>query len=391
MAGLVLVPLASLLLSLAPPASYVASSQRGSKPCPSCGTDISAKGWRRHLAFCAPDLLDPEGWSLTDREVVMRQVRALHREDSEERRALQLRFGAAADGGSAITSQQELAQRMGWSTRRTRDVIARLLHSIPPVGDIGEEAPLTVLYEDNALIAVDKPPGVGVTPSHRLRGGSVLNRVIGHLAIGPRDAAKVPRPCHRLDLDTSGVLIYAKTAAAAADLMRQFETRSVKKTYCALCTDQPTATSIDASICKVAGAVGCERRACEPGESGGQNARSTVTVFATAAADDGTAEEPSRTPCLVLVRPEHGRTHQVRVHCSELGAPLVGDALYGGGDDGPAAEAARRGSIDRYALHALKLECTHPTTGKPLEIASPMPSDMRTAAQILGVQGFGST
>ena len=92
-------------------------------------------------------------------------------------------------------------------------------------------------------------------------------------------------------------------------------------------------------------------------------------------------------PCLVLVRPEHGRTHQVRVHCSSLGAPLVGDALYGGGTTGAAARLAQRGSLSRHGLHALALECCHPITGRKLDIRSPLPHDMRRAAALLGVRG----
>ena len=357
--------------------------------CPSCKLPLKPAKYRGHLAFCAPDLLDPVGWKDGDQEVVLRQVRTMHRKGSGAYKALMLRFGR-----DAITSQEELADIMGWSARKTRDTIASLLHSIPPVADSpGDHAPLQVLYEDDHMLAVDKPANVGVTPAHRWRGGSLLNLVVGHLRLGPRDASRVPRPCHRLDLETSGVCLFAKTSEAATSLMKQFERHDVKKSYVALCVAQPTATWTNASICKVAGATHCERRVCSPGEIGGQTARSKLTVLATSQVSNHAAgvnsdadTSPTSAPCLVLVEPEHGRTHQVRVHCSALGAPLVGDLLYGGGEAGIAAGMARQTKLTRHALHALAIDIKHPQTGRRLDIRSPLPLDMRRAAMELGVR-----
>ena len=136
----------------------------------------------------------------------------------------------------------------------------------------------------------------------------MLNKVVGHLGLGPRDANRVPKPCHRLDLETSGVLIFAKTAEAATATMKQFEERSVQKVYIALTTARPNATRVDAAICKVAGAEHCERRPCMPGEKGGQEAYSFLAVYGATADRNG--------PCMVVVKPKQGRTHQVRVHCA---------------------------------------------------------------------------
>lgn len=372
------------VLSLAPPPPQC---------CPSCGLELQPKKYKGHLAFCAPDLLDPEGWANGDQETVLRQIRAIHRKGSPQSRALHLRFGP--DG---LSSQHEVAQHMGWTTRKTRDTIASLLHSIPPVADV--EEPLEVLFEDEHMLAVNKPAAVPITPVHRWRGGSLLNHACGHLHLGPRDADLAPRPCHRLDLETSGVVIFAKTAKAARALMTQFEERTVRKTYAALCVARPTATEIDASICKVPEATHAVRRVCDAGESGGQIARSTLTVIGTAeesapaapAADDvddsssPDADDDGTAACLVLVHPEHGRTHQIRVHCSRLGAPLVGDPLYGGGADGPSASLAKQASLERHALHALALECRHPVTGRTLDIRAPLPRDMRRAMSLLGVR-----
>lgn len=364
---------AELVLRLAgTPPVVSADAAAPMRCCPSCDQNLRPETYRRHLAFCAPDLLDSDGWVAGDREVVLTQVSALHRSASPEFKLLHQRFGE-----HAITSQHELANRMGWSERRTRDTIAKLLHSIPPVADA--TATLRILYEDDDMIAVDKLGGVGVTPAHRWRGGSTLNQLVGHLRLTPRDAARVPKPCHRLDKETSGVLLYAKSAAAATSLMRQFEERTVNKTYAALCVARPSASEIDAEICKVDNAEQCERRVCAPGASG-QSARSTLTVIG--------ETEGSTGACLVLVKPEHGRTHQVRVHCAALGAPLVGDGLYGGE---AAIQAAERASIGRHALHALSLECRHPTSGRRMSISAPLPAEMRKAATALGVQSCTAT
>ena len=330
--------------------------------CPSCGQSLTAKNRKRHLAFCAPDLLDPDGWQSTDQSVVLQQVEALHRPKSAERKALMLRFGP-----EGTASQQEVAESMGWSTRRTRDTISRLLHSIPPVADT--DYPLDILHEDAACIAVCKPGGIGVTPDHRWRGGSVLNRVIGHLGLQP--GAPIPAPVHRLDMNTSGVLVFAKTQAAASRLMTSFAERQVVKVYAALLPRPPRVAEIDAPLCRVEGALHCERRVCAPGEFG-QSAQSTFRVVASSPEKDG--------PCLVQVRPEQGRTHQVRVHCRAAGAPIISDELYAASSDPPAPE-----QLARHALHAQKLICAHPTTGQKLTLVAPLPADMLAAAQALGI------
>ena len=365
--------------------------------CPSCTIPLSAKNRRRHMAFCCPDLLDPEGWAASDREVVLAAIASQGRARAA---ALRLRFGAPP--GKPPPTAAQVAAAFGWSAVRTRDTISQFLHAIPPPA---EDVPIEVVYEDESLVAVNKPAGLPCTPTHRLRGGSALSRLRAHLGSAH---AEVPHPVHRLDLNTSGVLVFAKTAVAATHLMRAFEAHETRKTYAALCsstgdrlvaaaaTGGAAAVEVDAPICRVEGVEHCERRCCAPGEDGGQSARTwlRLAAVATTAGADGAAAAaaPNGGACLVLAAPEHGRTHQVRLHCAAAGAPLLADPLYNRhpprSDGGAAAAVAAADAppplpITRHALHALALSLPHPTTGATLELLAPLPEDMTAAARTL--------
>lgn len=325
--------------------------------CPSCGVSLQPKNAKRHMAFCCPDLLDPEGWQLRDRQVVLSHLQRAHKKGSPQALALARRFGATE--GRAPT-QQQLAAELGWSPRKVRDTISSFLHAIPPPA---EHVPVEIIYEDSCMLAVSKPAGVPVSPSHRLRTGSMLNRLVAYL--GPN--SPVPAPVHRLDLNTSGVLVFAKQAYAARQLMSQFETRQVRKSYVALCSGRPAAShlSINDAICRVPGREEAVRRLCGDGEEGAQSAR---TEFQLVASSEGAKEGSRDAVCLLLALPSEGRTHQVRLHCLAAGAPMLGDPLYG--------EPTSAALLDRHALHALTLQLTSPRSGEPIELLSELPADM---------------
>ena len=236
--------------------------------CPSCGQVLQPSSYKRHLAFCAPEHLDPDGWP-SDREHVLAHLHKRHKPDTAEFRALSLRFGDD-NIRHKYSTHTAICDYMGWSPRKTRDTISSFLHSVPLVADV--EPLLEVLFEDDSYIIVSKPAGVGVTPEHRFRGGSMQNMVFGHLQQQQRGSSTrrrrgddEPRPCHRLDLNTSGVLAFAKTAPAATALMSQFEERLVRKSYAALCDRSPTIALVDADICRVEGVNHAERRLCMDG------------------------------------------------------------------------------------------------------------------------------
>lgn len=208
-----------------------------------------------------------------------------------------------------------------------------------------DDRALDVLYEDEHLVAIDKPPGFVVHPSYKNASGTVLNAVLGRFALRP-DLR--PGIVTRLDKDTSGVLLVALTPGIHARLQRS----SLDKHYLAIVsgTPKPTAATIDLAL----GRDPHDRRRM-------------------AVADDGLPsttryELISTSGDLSLVRCElvTGRTHQIRVHLSACGWPIVGDTSYGIADD----------RIGRPALHSWRMRLRHPVTGADLELTAPMPADM---------------
>jgi len=187
----------------------------------------------------------------------------------------------------------------------------------------------------------------------------------------------VPHPVHRLDFNTSGVLLFGKTAYAAKQLMQQFEQRSVRKAYAAICLGSPTWEQLDmhAAICRCDHtARRCERRLCAKGEEGAQ-ASTRLKVFSRGRQAEIGGEKTVAS--MLLAAPTHGRTHQVRLHCSAAGLPLLGDELYG-------VQAPHL--LRRHALHALCLDFAHPLMAGAVRVRAPMPEDMLAAAGALGLR-----
>jgi 23S rRNA pseudouridine1911/1915/1917 synthase len=236
-----------------------------------------------------------------------------------------------------------------------------------------EALPLAVLYEDAYLVAIDKPPGMVVHPAPGARRGTVVNALLHRLGalsgVGDPDR---PGIVHRLDRDTSGVLLVARTPQALEGLAKQFRDRTVSKHYVAVVHGvvRPNTGIVDQAI----GRHPHHRQRMSVRTRGG---RAAVTRF----------EVVERLPGASLLRlaPETGRTHQLRVHLAAIGHPIVADHLYGGRSQrgAPASVGAALDACPRQALHAASLAFTHPVTGEPIVVRASLPADLKALLKAL--------
>jgi 23S rRNA pseudouridine1911/1915/1917 synthase len=215
------------------------------------------------------------------------------------------------------------------------------------------DATYAVAYEDEHLLVVDKPPGVVVHPARGHAAGTLAQALAGRAAGGedPRRAGIV----HRLDRDTSGLLVVARTEAAFAALKAQMRRREVTREYVALVEGRPAARAgtIDAPI-------GRDRRVRTRISTDTDEPRAAVTHFE--------VEQPLEGFTLLRVRLETGRTHQIRAHLLAIGHPVAGDPEYG--------RAGLLG-LPRQFLHAERLAFAHPVTGEAIDVRSPLPAELR--------------
>lgn len=239
----------------------------------------------------------------------------------------------------------------------------------PPPSDARPDAsvPFRVLHQDEAVIVVDKPAGVVVHPAKGHWEGTLVN---GLLALGPLAAEDEPsaRPgiVHRIDKDTSGVLVVARTAAAREALKAAFARHDIERVYDAIAVG-----SVDDGTLSTLHERHPTDRKKFTGKRGGKRAVTHVRVVERFAG-------ATRVEC----RLETGRTHQIRVHLAEAGAPLLGDALYGKPPRDPIVRAIGE-ALGRQALHARVLGFAHPISGAPLRFEAPWPEDFAAAVAAL--------
>lgn len=207
---------------------------------------------------------------------------------------------------------------------------------------------MNILYEDDSIIVVHKPAGQIVHPAPGHETGALTDELVAHCpSVRSVGSATRPGVVHRLDRDTSGVMVFAKTRAAYLDLRRQFEShREVRKTYLAVChgTPKPTRGTIDLPV--------------------GRDRLSAVSHY----------EVLGRQGAVSLVRfdIETGRMHQIRLHAKAIGHPLAGDSLYGDA----AADRRLKRKPARTLLHAVELSILHPSTHRRLSFSAPPPEDI---------------
>ncbi len=242
--------------------------------------------------------------------------------------------------------------------------------SIPRIDP--EDVPLDILYEDDHLIAINKPPGMTTHPAGSVQSGTLVNALLGRMSLPQQEDYDTeggyrPGIVHRLDKDTSGVIVVAKTVAAHAALASSFKERHTQKTYLAIAAGQWKAAqsvNVDAPI----GRDPLQRQRMMVGGAASREAQTRFVPLAQHPDGHG------RTLALVQCEPRTGRTHQIRVHLMHLGSAILGDAVYGRPSE----------VIGRQALHAWKLEIPHPVSGDPLQLQAPAPDDLIQAWVGLG-------
>jgi 23S rRNA pseudouridine1911/1915/1917 synthase len=235
--------------------------------------------------------------------------------------------------------------------------------AVPPAltsADAAEDIALNVVFEDEHLIVIDKPAGLVVHPGNGNASGTLMNALLHH---APQLAA-IPRAgiVHRLDKDTSGLLVVAKTLTAQTDLVRQMQARTVQRHYLALALGQ---VARDGTVDAPLGRHAVQRTRMAIVRAGGKEARTHYAV-----------RERFARATLLECRLETGRTHQIRVHLTSIKHPLAGDTVYRGNKCGD----ARLDEFPRQALHAWRLALKHPATGADMAWESPLPADF---AQLL--------
>lgn len=230
-----------------------------------------------------------------------------------------------------------------------------------------EDIPLVVAYEDAHLIVVDKPAGLVVHPAVGNLSGTLVNALLHHCRGQLSGINGVARPgiVHRIDKDTSGLIVAAKTDAAHEGLAAQFAEHSVHRRYIAVCAGHPSPAegTIDARL----GRSDADRKKMTVLPNNFSRGKSAVTRYRTLERLDHAA--------VIECRLETGRTHQVRVHCASIGHPLLGDPAYGRTPK-PLRPLLARLAFARQALHAAELGFRHPVSGELVQFRSDLPKDM---------------
>jgi 23S rRNA pseudouridine1911/1915/1917 synthase len=281
--------------------------------------------------------------------------------------------------GAVLVDGRVRADSFSLSAGETVEV--EIASSSPPAAGAPapQEIAIPVVYEDDSIVVVDKPAGMVVHPAHGNWDGTLVNALLGRgtplSALGSTDR---PGVVHRLDKDTSGIMVLARTDAAYRSLSAQFKEKQTEKTYHALVHGHMRSREL--TIEEPIARHPVHRQRMAVAVSGGRAALTDVFVVDTFQHFD-----------YIRVLTHTGRTHQIRVHMAHVGNPLLGDLLYGGrrsrgaGNQGRGKTAFERlmKIMPRHALHATRLSFTHPELETPMTFTSALPADMRAAMELL--------
>lgn len=232
---------------------------------------------------------------------------------------------------------------------------------------VPKDIPFPILYEDNDILILSKPPGIVVHPGAGNENNTLVNGLLYHCKDLPAFDTIRPGIIHRLDKNTSGAMIVAKSESALRKLTEDFKNRKVRKIYYALLLKCPRDDS--GRLVNAIGRHPINRKKMSIRSSGGKYASTKWEIL----------ERFKCGMCFIKVEIGTGRTHQIRVHMASLGCPVVGDNLYGG----KYSSGFLQSKINRQLLHAYTLEFTHPISGTPLTISAPLWPDMQAVLNLL--------
>lgn len=228
---------------------------------------------------------------------------------------------------------------------------------------IPEDIPLEIIYEDSDIVVINKAPNMVVHPAHGNYNGTLVNALLYHIKdLSTINGVIRPGIVHRLDKDTSGVIVVAKHDEAHTTLSDMFKEKTLEKTY--VCIAKGIFKDKSGRIETLIGRDPRDRKKMAVVTENGKIAISNYEIL-----------DESKDYSLVKVRIETGRTHQIRVHMKSLNHPILGDATYGNSTDG----------IDRQMLHAYRLKFTHPISKKEMVVTAPIPEDFKRALKFAGL------
>jgi len=281
--------------------------------------------------------------------------------------------GAVTRDGQSVSNGSAKAQPGLYAI-----ILPPLVSAVP----LPQAIPLTVLFEDADLIVIDKPAGMAAHPAPGTPDGTLVNALLHHCGDSLSGIGGVARPgiVHRLDKDTSGVMVAAKSDRAHAGLSALFATHDIERTYIALTRGMPMPR--EGRIETLIGRSHGDRKKMAVLKSGGRKAVTDYIVERTFGTPSkiGTAPPAARVACTLHT----GRTHQIRVHMASKGAPILSDAVYGSGSPAaPVRAAVSEAGLTRQALHAAVLGFVHPVTGETLRFETDPPADMLALEALL--------
>lgn len=257
------------------------------------------------------------------------------------------------------------------------DIVHLELPPPPKREIIPENIPLEILYEDDYFVVINKPASMIVHPARGNWGGTLVNALTWHFQqLSGINGPERPGILHRLDRDTTGIIVVAKNDMAHAQIARQWENRRVQKEYLALVEGVP---QLDAD--QIDRPIGRNPKVREKMMVDGLNSRDAVTVYQ--------VQRRFRGFAAIVARPRTGRTHQIRVHLASVGLKILADSMYSSRSKFTLADITGRSEdaetvlLNRQGLHARRLSLWHPITGKPMTFEAPIPEDMQRTLEYL--------